>query len=416
MAEVFVFGAGMVGVSTALALQARGMDVLLIDKAAPGKAASYGNAGLIQAEAAEPYALPQDFATLLSYALEQSNDVVWKLAPALKMSNALWHYNRFSKPASHQAIAKTYSRLTARSTQDHQPLIEAAGAESLISRNGLYMLYRSEKVFEAAAKDANRIKALYGTKNRTLSGTEYRQIEPALRQSPAGMVHWQDSWSCSSPGELTEHYARLFEKRGGEIILADANRLERTSHGWQLQTSSYGKLTAEQAVICLGADSPNVLKRFGFDIPMIYKRGYHAHYQCADAPKTPFLDVENGVLASAMTKGLRVTSGAALVDLQSKAEPKQLNYGVEQLKSLLDIGEQVSEPQWFGTRPCLPDMLPLVGQAPGEQRLWFNFGHGHQGFTLGPTTAELLAQAMQDEPSDLAKALSPEQRSWIKRP
>lgn len=415
MAEVFVFGAGMVGVSTALSLQALGVDVVLIDKTAPGTAASYGNAGIIQAEAAEPYALPQDLATLLSYALEKSNDVVWKLAPALKMSNALWHYNHFSKPDSHQAISKIYSRLTARSTQDHQPLIEAADAESLISRNGLYMLYRSEQKFEAAAKDATRIKALYGTKNRTLSGAEYRKIEPALCQTPAGMVHWQDSWSCSSPGELTERYARLFEQRGGEIILADANRLERTSHGWQLQTSGHGKLTAEQAIICLGADSPTLLKRFGFDIPMIYKRGYHGHYQCSNAPKTPFLDVENGVLASAMTKGLRVTSGAALVDLQSEAEPKQLNYGVSQLKSLLDIGMQVSEPQWFGTRPCLPDMLPLVGKAPGENRLWFNFGHGHQGFTLGPTTAELLTQTMRNEPSDLANALSPEQRSWLKR-
>jgi D-amino-acid dehydrogenase len=45
-------------------------------------------------------------------------------------------------------------------------------------------------------------------------------------------------------------------------------------------------------------------------------------------------------------------------------------------------------------RPCMPDMLPVIGQAPKHQGLWMNFGHGHQGFTLGPTTGRLLAEMM----------------------
>jgi D-amino-acid dehydrogenase len=39
-------------------------------------------------------------------------------------------------------------------------------------------------------------------------------------------------------------------------------------------------------------------------------------------------------------------------------------------------------------------MLPVVGAAPRHKGLWFNFGHGHQGFTLGPTTGEVLADVM----------------------
>jgi hypothetical protein len=29
----------------------------------------------------------------------------------------------------------------------------------------------------------------------------------------------------------------------------------------------------------------------------------------------------------------------------------------------------------------MPDMLPVVGQAPRHKSLWFHFGHGHQGLT-----------------------------------
>lgn len=42
----------------------------------------------------------------------------------------------------------------------------------------------------------------------------------------------------------------------------------------------------------------------------------------------------------------------------------------------------------------MPDMLPRIGPAPNHKGLWFNFGHGHQGFTLGPTTAILRANMM----------------------
>ncbi|GFP61190.1 hypothetical protein BCBD1442_05480 [Brucella ceti] len=57
--DVIVLGAGIVGVSTALHLQARGRSVLLIDKGEPGEGTSYGNAGLIERSSVIPYSFPQ---------------------------------------------------------------------------------------------------------------------------------------------------------------------------------------------------------------------------------------------------------------------------------------------------------------------------------------------------------------------
>jgi D-amino-acid dehydrogenase len=42
-------------------------------------------------------------------------------------------------------------------------------------------------------------------------------------------------------------------------------------------------------------------------------------------------------------------------------------------------------------------MLPVMGPAPRHAGLWFNFGHAHQGFTLGPTAGRLLAAMMGGE-------------------
>jgi D-amino-acid dehydrogenase len=39
-------------------------------------------------------------------------------------------------------------------------------------------------------------------------------------------------------------------------------------------------------------------------------------------------------------------------------------------------------------------MKPYIGAAPRHKGLWFNFGHGHQGFTLGAASGRLLAEMM----------------------
>ena len=69
-ADVAVLGAGMVGVSAALHLQARGRDVVLIDRhGAAGLETSFGNAGLIERASIFPYLFPRDPKKLALYAL-----------------------------------------------------------------------------------------------------------------------------------------------------------------------------------------------------------------------------------------------------------------------------------------------------------------------------------------------------------
>ncbi|MBQ1203908.1 MAG: FAD-dependent oxidoreductase, partial [Loktanella sp.] len=45
---------------------------------------------------------------------------------------------------------------------------------------------------------------------------------------------------------------------------------------------------------------------------------------------------------------------------------------------------------WAGLRPMMPDMMPRVG--PGRhERVFYNTGHGHLGWTLSPATADAVA-------------------------
>lgn len=75
MNEALVIGAGIVGVSTALALQERGWTVTVIDRKEPGCETSFGNAGILQREAVAPYAMPLGPGFLLGVLLGRRNDV-----------------------------------------------------------------------------------------------------------------------------------------------------------------------------------------------------------------------------------------------------------------------------------------------------------------------------------------------------
>lgn len=409
MTEVLVLGAGMVGVGAALELQKRGHDVTLVERRVPGDETSFGNAGLIQAEAVEPYAIPQDLPSLIRYALGFTNDVVFDWKGLLEMTPSLWRYFRNSSVSRHRAISKVYAQLALRSTRDHAPWIDAAGAQDLIRHDGFYKAFRTQATFDEGAEDARRMEQTYGIKISVLDSDKFASAEPDLKKKISGAVLWHDAWACTDPGGLTKAYAKLFTEQGGTLVAGDAMTLRDSSMGWRVETQD-GPVTASQVVVALGPWSPDLVRQFGYDIPMVYKRGYHGHYQSTTHLNRPIMDYANGIVMSPMTRGMRLATGAALVDRDAPARPVQLDRGAKAVSDLIDLGPRVNEPQWFGHRPCMPDMLPLVGPAPNHKGLWFNFGHGHQGFTLGPTTGLLLAGAMEGHPDPIMSALSPETR------
>lgn len=171
-----------------------------------------------------------------------------------------------------------------------------------------------------------------------------------------------------------------------------------------------GPMTAPDVVVALGPWSARLLAGFGYRVPMVGKRGYHRHFSSLSGPRLPLMDVESAVVAAPMQRGLRLTTGAEIARFGAAATPVQLDRAAAFVAELFDLGAPVEPEPWIGVRPCLPDMLPLAGPAPRHQDLWFHFGHGHQGFTLGPTTAALLAEAMTGTASPLAAAIAPENR------
>ncbi|MDP9635008.1 UNVERIFIED_ORG: D-amino-acid dehydrogenase [Ensifer adhaerens] len=411
MTTSIVLGAGMVGVSTALALQESGHQVVLLDRQAPGRETSYGNAGIIQTEAVEPYAFPRSLNEIARVTLKRGNDVDWRLGDMRRLAGPLWRYFTQSAAAPYARTVAAYSQLALRASDDHARFIELAGAGELIVRQGWRAVYRTPANFEAAAAAAERLRRVYGVPSDVLGADELAASEPALLRRLAGAVHWTSPWTCRDPGELVARYAALFVARGGTLACGDAMTLQRNGAGWRVMSED-GVVGAENAVIALGPWSPTLAKNLGYRIPMVFKRGYHRHFSGQDGPRVSMLDVDNSTLIAPMNAGWRVLTGAHMAPPGAAPASRQIRHATNIARQLFALGEAVEPTPWSGTRPCMPDMLPVVGPT-RHKGLWFHFGHGHQGFTLGPTTAFLLAELMTVGcTKPLILPLLPSARGW----
>jgi len=397
-ADVVVLGAGMVGVSAALHLQQRGRDVILVDRhELAGEETSFGNAGLIESASVFPYMFPRDVGQILQYAMNRAPQVRYQWSDLPAFLPWLLRYFLASSPerALHSAMAEL--PLIRRSLIEHEALIAEAAVPELLRRTGWIKLFRSGATLAAALRDFERAKH-YGVAGEVLDSSAIAAREPNLSGNFAGAIHFPAPGFVPDPGGLAKAYAALFTRKGGRFVVGDARTLEAVAGGWRVGGAD-GAVVAREAVVALGPWSDLVFRPLGYSIPLAVKRGYHLHL----APRGnavlhhPVLDSDSGYLLAPMNRGIRLTTGVEFARRDAPPTPVQLQQALPRARALFPLGEPVDANPWMGARPCLPDMLPVIGKAPRHPGLWFDFGHQHHGLTLGPATGRLLAEMMTGE-------------------
>jgi D-amino-acid dehydrogenase len=398
-ADVIVLGAGMVGVSVALHLQKRGRDVVLIDRRGAGEETSYGNSGLIQREGVIPYAFPREFGAILSYAMNHRSDVVYYLSALPRLAPWLFRYWQNATQERIERSAQALAPLMAQCVAEHDALIVEAGdtARALVKHEGWIRCLRTEESLRQAIANARRLDE-YGVDYSVLTGAQLRELEPHLSERIIGAVHFRSSPTSSDPGMLRKAYADLFTRKGGRFLEGDARGLTREARGWSLPVER-GPIEAHDVVVALGPWSDDVFRPLGYDIPLAVKRGYHMHYGARGNATLshPLHDGDGGYMLVPMSKGIRLTTGVEFADRDAPPNPIQLTRDEPLARELFPLGERLEPAPWLGRRPCLPDMVPVIGRGTRHHGLWFAFGHAHHGFTLGPVTGRLLAEMMTGE-------------------
>lgn len=397
--DVIVLGAGIVGVAAALHLQKRGRAVTLLDRGDPGEGTSYGNAGLIQREAFLPYSFPSGIGKLVKYALNGESEAHYQLTSILGITPPLFKYWLNSSPERIEETVRVNRPLFENCLNEHQILAAEAGITDLLRPGGWIQVYRKDETLLKNRMDAIRLHSDFGVNYQELTPEALADVEPHLSvEHAAGAIHWKDPMSLRDPLALTKGYVKLFLDRGGQFVKGDALTLRQAGHLWEVDAGT-GTLSASQAVVALGPWSDGIFRPLGYDIPLFVKRGYHMHYTArgnATLSRT-VIDADTGFALAAMTKGIRLTTGAEFADRDAPATPIQLDRCEPKARELFPLDRRAEPEPWLGRRPCLPDMRPVIGEAPLHKGLWYLFGHAHHGLTNAAVSGRLVAEMMTGE-------------------
>lgn len=396
--QVIVIGAGVVGLSSALAAQARGLRVLVIDREGPAAGASAGNAGAFAFTDILPLASPRILRQAPKWLMDPLGPLT--IPPAYALKIAPWMF-RFWRACSASAVARSTSAQTALmdlSKAELDPFLRATGTESMLYRNGNLQVYEGEGELRASLPGW-AARADHGIEFHHMNASEMAALQPGLAPRFTHGTFTPGWYSIADPRLYTLALAERFQAQGGQLHLGDVMTLVPGEGHVAVQTSGGETLRAPQVVLAAGAFSHRIARTIGERIPLETERGYNTTLP-ADAfdLRMQVTFGGHGFVVSKLSTGLRVGGAVELGGLSLPPNFRRADAMLRKAQDFLPGLKTTGGVQWMGFRPSLPDSLPAIGRARATPRILYAFGHGHLGLTQSAGTARIIADLLTDQP------------------
>lgn len=391
--DVIVIGAGVVGLSAAIAAQARGLSVTVLDREGPAAGASAGNAGAFAFTDILPLASPGILKKAPKWLLDPLGPL--SVPPAYAVQIAPWMF-RFWRACSPKKVAHSTTAQTAimdLSKAELEPFLTATGTLPMLRKEGNLQVYESEAELKASLPGW-KARAEHGIEFRHMGAAEMAEIQPGLAPRFTHGTFTPGWYSIADPTLYTLALADHFRAKGGIIERAEVTALRPVEGGVEL-TSNGKTRRADQVVLSAGAFSHQIARTLGERIPLETERGYNTTLpQDAFDLRTQVTFGGHGFVVTRLSTGIRVGGAVELGGLKLPPNFRRSEAMLKKAQTFLPGFKSECGVQWMGFRPSLPDSLPAIGRARATGRVIYAFGHGHLGLTQSAGTARLVAELL----------------------
>jgi glycine oxidase len=334
VADLVVIGGGLIGLATTAAAAERGLSVALLASERPG-AASRAGAGL--------------------------------LVPHYSGEGIRGEVARFMTAGRDQYPAYVHW------------IEERAGVAIPFHQAGALELARSPAEFAAlsAAAPADAVR---------LTADAVAELEPALAPASGGLLYPRDGAVdnvrlTDALASIVEHHSRV------RVVREAALRIVLDSGSAAVIAASGGRVRAAHLVLAAGAWS-NAIDGLPRPIPVRPLRG-----QICTVGTTPVRHVVLGPDVYLVSRnGDRTLIGSTMEE--AGFDPDTTASAIDGLRRSAvavcpPLAKQRVIEAWSGLRPATPDLLPILGADPDDQRVVYACGHSRNGILLAPLTAAI---------------------------
>jgi D-amino-acid dehydrogenase len=404
VSHIAVIGAGIVGVAIAFELQRRGFAVVLIDRDAPGKGASYGNMASIAVTEFMPASRPSVWAQMPKWLLDPEGPVRIRPFYLPKLTPWFLRFLEASRPSRVKALEAAGAVLCRRVYEDLNPLLKAAGLSGLLSTEGCLSLYANEAEFKA---DREHIEVLerFGFRHDILVGEAICDLEPALTTKIGRAVLFPDNRSVADPYRLVVALAEKFQALGGKVETGEVVAFEEGNGSVTAVWLKDGRrMAAATTVLCAGAYTGRLSRLLGEPIPLETERGYHTQIMSPGVSmRHSIIWPARAFMVTPTAGGIRVGGTVEMAGLDAPPDFRRAKVLVKRAKEALPDLRADDASEWMGHRPAMPDTVPVIGPSAKRRGVLYATGHGHLGLTYAATTARLIGDLVAgvEPPIDL---------------
>jgi D-amino-acid dehydrogenase len=396
--EVIVVGAGVVGLSAALALQMRGLSVMVVDREGPAAGASAGNAGALAFSDILPLASPGMLWKAPKWLLDPLGPLTVPPAYALKIAPWMLRFSRACSPAQVRRSTVAQTALMDLARAELEPFLAATGTASMLRKEGNLQVYETEAEFRAALPGW-QVRIDHGIEVIHMDRAQIDALQPGLSprfQHGTFTPGWQ---SVTDPKDFTLALADRFRANGGTLAMSQVVALTPAGEGVTLTLASGETLATAHVVLAAGAHSHHLARGLGDRVPLETERGYNTTLP-GDAfdIRTQVTFGGHGFVVTRLTSGIRVGGAVELGGLSLPPNFARAEAMLKKAQTFLPGLKTTGGTQWMGFRPSLPDTLPAIGHARATRRVTYAFGHGHLGLTQSAATARLVADLVTGAP------------------
>ena len=397
--SVIVIGSGITGVSCAEELRRSGAKVTLIDRVEAGDPAqtSFGNAGILAREGIMPIANPSMLKMIPQILLSPSSPIYLKWSYLAKFSPwAVKFIMNGTKPKA-LPIILALNELLYDTVENHIQLSKNTDAARFIEKGDMTLLYRNRKQF-SSDKFANRARSDLGITWEELSRDKLLDRDPHISKLyQFGLAYKNHGW-ITNPAAYVSSLAKHFQKNGGKILIGEVTKI----NGNNVELKDGNILKAKNIVLATGAWSKNLATQLGHNIPLQAERGYHLSLKNAShMPPNTYLITDKKFGLTPMDGFLRCAGQSEFAPLEMPPNPKAIKNLRKFLFRFYPKLEYESETIWQGTRPTLPDSLPMIGRSSKNTSVVFAFGGQHLGLTMGPKVGKMVRDIIFERQSNI---------------
>jgi D-amino-acid dehydrogenase len=394
MKKVVIIGGGVVGLCSAYYLAKEGHKVTVIDHSDMNDGCSYGNAGMIVPSHVIPLAQPGMISQGIKWMFNSKSP--FYVRPRLNRELLSWG-RQFYKHSTKKHVEKSMPALrdlSLLSKELYQDLSQSANFQ--YEEKGLLMLYRSDYV-GAEEIHAGREAQKLGLEVEFLEKAEVANLEGALPIDVAGAVHYKSD-AHLSPSLLMQFLKDECEKMKVNL-LKKASISSVDIQGGNISSVEVKNINilGDEFVICAGAWSPEVAKKFGVKLQVLPGKGYSFDLQNEGAkPSIPSILCEGKVAVTPMGNTVRFGGTMEITHTGDHAiNPNRVQGIVDTVNAFYPEFKMQSPPTdevWHGFRPCTPTGLPYISRSSNFSNLIVATGHAMMGLSLGPATGKLVEE------------------------